>query len=118
MTMKLALTIGFAIVLLTTVAWGQNREQFRVTWAPRAHALPSSIDGHVYNESSFRVTDVRLRVEGFDGDDRLVGRTFAWAIGDIVPGGETSFVVETIPGAVTYRIRVHAFDVVSGIGRR
>jgi hypothetical protein len=118
MAVKLALTVALAVVLLTTVAWGQTLEQFRVTWEPRTHALPSSIAGHVYNDSSFRVTDVQLQVEGLDGDDRPVGRTFAWAIGDIVPDGETSFVVETIPGAVNYRITVYSFDVVSGIERR
>jgi hypothetical protein len=35
-----------------------------------------------------------------------------------LPGGETSFVVDTIPGAVTYRISVRAFDVVSGMTRQ
>jgi len=118
MKMKLALAFGLAVVLLTPAAWGQNHEQFRVSWAPRPHALPSSIEGQVHNDSSFRVTDVRLQVEGLDGNSRPVGQAFAWAIGDIVPGGETSFVVETIPGAVTYRIHVHSFDVVSGIERR
>ena len=38
---------------------------------------------------------------------------FAWAIGDIAPGGETSYVVETIAGAVAYRVTVMSFDVVS-----
>jgi hypothetical protein len=91
---------------------------FRVTWAPRTNVLPSSIEGHVYNDSLLRVTDVQLHVEGLDSESRPVGRRFAWAIGDIVPGGETSFVVESIPGATSYRITVYAYDVVSGIERR
>jgi len=36
-----------------------------------------------------------------------------WALGDIGPNGETSVVAETIPGAVTYRITVVSFDLVS-----
>jgi hypothetical protein len=36
-----------------------------------------------------------------------------WALGDIDPGGESSFVTEAMPGAVTYRITVIAFDIVS-----
>jgi len=71
------------------------------------------MEGRVHNESRFRVTDVRLQIEGFDGDRRPVGRTFAWAIGDIAPGGETSFVFEAMPRAITYQIKVYSFDVVS-----
>jgi hypothetical protein len=47
MKTKLAPAFGLAVVLLTPVAWGQNRERVRVTWAPRPNALPSSIEGHV-----------------------------------------------------------------------
>jgi len=56
---------------------------------------------------------VRLRVEGLGPDGQPVGRTFGWALGDIGPGGETSFVVESIRGAATYRIAVDSFDTVS-----
>ncbi len=67
----------------------------------------------VFNDSPYRVTDVRLQVEGLDADHHLVGRTLAWAIGDIAPGGETSFVAEPMPGAVRYRITVVSYDLVS-----
>jgi hypothetical protein len=59
------------------------------------------------------VTDVRLQVEGLDSDRQTVGRTFVWAFGDIAPGGETSFVAEPMPGAVSYRITVVSYDLVS-----
>jgi len=45
---------------------------------------------------------------------RPVGRTFTWALGDIAAGGDSSFVTEAVPGAVTYRITVVSYDVVSG----
>jgi hypothetical protein len=41
-----------------------------------------------------------------------VGRRVVWALGDIESGGESSFVFEAMPGAVTYRMSVTAFDVV------
>jgi len=47
-------------------------------------------------------------------DGQPVGRTFAWALGDIGPGDETSFVVECMRDAATYRIEVNSFDFVSG----
>jgi hypothetical protein len=72
-----------------------------------------TIKGNVFNDSPYRVTDVRLQIDGLDADRRLVGRRLAWAFGDIVPGGETSFVAEPLPGAVDYRITVVSYDLVS-----
>jgi len=40
-----------------------------------------------------------------------------WAIGDIDPGGETSFVFDALPDAVSYQIAVVSYDVVSGPAR-
>jgi hypothetical protein len=37
----------------------------------------------------------------------------AWALGDIAPGGESSFVAESVPGSVSNRITVVSFAVVS-----
>jgi hypothetical protein len=84
-----------------------------VSWGPETDHVTSRIEGRVHNDTGFRVTDVRLQVEGLDADRHPVGRTFAWALGDIAPGGATSFVAERMPAAVTYRIVVYSFDVVS-----
>jgi hypothetical protein len=116
--MRVSLALGLALVLMTGVAWGQSHNQsangsFRVTWEPWKDGRAGTIHGHVYNDSPLRVTDVRLRVEGLSADGHPVGNAFAWALGDVVPGGETSFVVYGMPGAVTYRIGVVSYDVVS-----
>ncbi len=116
-----ALAFGLGFILLTTTAGGQTgqtgeqaaRPWFQVSWAPPTAGVVSSIKGSVFNDSPYRVTDVRLQVEGLDADHHLVGRTLAWAIGDIAPGGETSFVAEPMPGAVSYRITVVSYDLVS-----
>jgi hypothetical protein len=42
-----------------------------------------------------------------------VGRAFAWAFGDIVPGGDTSFAFEPMPAASSYWIGVVSYDLVS-----
>lgn len=117
--MRAAIALAIALMLPTTAAWGQDRgrpanDSFRVSWEPETDRVTPRIEGRVHNDSRFRVTDVRLQVDGLDADGQPVGRTFAWALGDIVAGGETSFVVEGMRGAVTYRISVHSFDVVSG----
>jgi hypothetical protein len=92
---------------------GHASGSFHVTWEPRRVGVAPSIEGRVHNDSTARVTNVRLQVEGFAADDHLVGRRYAWAAGDVGPGGETYFVVESIPQAVSYRIGVVSYDVVS-----
>ena len=114
----IALALALTLMVPTTAAWAQDRgrpanDSFRVSWEPETGRVAQRIEGRVHNDSLFRVTDVRLLVEGLDADGQPVGRTFGWALGDIVPGGETSFVVEGMHGAVTYRIAVSSFDVVS-----
>ena len=114
-----ALGFGLALMLAATVAWGQDQQlpatdAFRVSWERETEGLLPRIEGRVHNNSPFRVTDVRLQVDGLDGGSRPVGRTFAWALGEIAPGGDTSFVTEAVPGAVTYQITVVSYDVVSG----
>ena len=121
-----ALAFALGLALLTMPAWGQagqTGEQaaqrwFRVSWAPPTEGVVSSIKGSVFNDSPYRVTDVRLQVEGLDPDRQPVGRTLVWAFGDIAPGGETCFVAEPVPGAVSYWITVVSYDLVSlGQGR-
>ena len=85
---------------------------FRVSWAPPTDGA-GTIKGSVFNDSQYRVTDVRLQIEGLDADRHLVGRRLAWAIGDIPAAGETFFAAEPLPGAVNYRITVVSWDLVS-----
>jgi hypothetical protein len=116
-----ALVFGVGLLLLTPPAWGQTgptgqqaaQSWFQVSWAPPTGGVVSIIKGSVLNDSPYRVTDVRLQVEGLDSDRQAVGRTFVWAFGDIAPGGVTSFVAEPMPGAVSYRITVVSYDLVS-----
>ena len=114
---RISAALGVAL-MLTTAAWDQNRDQvadrwFHVSWHPRSDVVPPTIGGHVHNDSPYRVTDVQLQVQGLNAEGHEVGQRSAWALGDIPAGGETSFVVKTMPGAVDYRISVHSFDIVS-----
>jgi hypothetical protein len=116
--MRVSIALGLALVLMASAAWGQGpgpptNGSFRVSWEPRTTGVIPTIQGHVRNDSAVWVTDVRLRVEGLDPDGRPVGERVAWALGDIVPAGDSTFVVESVPGAVSYRIAVVSFTVVS-----
>jgi hypothetical protein len=114
--MRTYLALGLVLVVLTSPAQGQNWDRwFRVSWGSEANGkTPTArIEASVHNDSPYRVTDVELEVEGLSADQHSVGRRFVWALGDIDPGSESSFVAEAMPGAVTYRITVVSFDIVS-----
>jgi hypothetical protein len=89
------------------------QQWFRVQWTPSGDGAMAVIKGTVSNGSPYRVSDVRLKVEGWDANQHAVGTRLAWAFGDIASGGETHFAVEALPGAVTYRIEVVSYDAVS-----
>ena len=90
-----------------------DQRWFRVSWSPPTAGTVARIKGNVFNDSPYTVTDVRLQIEGLDAEHRAVGRRLAWAFGDIVPGGKTSFAAEPLPGAVSYQITVVSYDLVS-----
>jgi hypothetical protein len=91
----------------------QERNDLRCRSSSSWCAPTARIEASVHNDSPYRVTDVELAVEGLSADQHSVGQRFVWALGDIDPGSESSFVTEAMPGAVTYRITVISFDIVS-----
>jgi len=119
--MRTYLALGLVLVVLTSPARGQNWDSwFRVSWGPEANGkTPTArIEASVHNDSPYHITDMELAVEGLSADQHPVGQRLVWALGDIDPGSESSFVTEAIPGAVTYRITVISFDIVSAEPRR
>jgi hypothetical protein len=111
--------LGLVLVTLVTApAWAQGdgsqgERWFRVSWEPSSYRMLLTIRGQVQNVSPYRVTNVRLQVDGLGPDSRPVGRIFVWAVGDIAPGGQTSFAAEPIPGSATYQVKVVSWDLVS-----
>jgi hypothetical protein len=114
-----ALCLGVVLMLVASVASAQDyvpamSQAFRVSFDREQYPVAGRIVGQVHNDSDIRVTDVRLEILGFDINRHPVGTTLAWAVGDIVPGGETSFAFAPMPDASSYRISVISYDVVSG----
>jgi len=116
------LTPAVALMLaVSPTAWAQNfggspAPWFHVTWDERRHGPVEKIEGYVQNASPFRVTNVRLQIDGLDGGGRSIARVVGWTFGDIAPGDRGYFTAATIPGATVYQITVSAFDVVSSGG--
>ena len=116
---RISIVLGLALVLLTVVGSprAEDREAsrwFSVSWTPATDGTIARIRGQVRNTSSYRVTNVRLQIDGLNADNGPAGRKLAWAIGDIEPGGTTFFSIEPIPGSASYQIRVISWDLVAG----
>jgi hypothetical protein len=72
------------------------------------------VEGYVYNNSEYRVTNVHLDIEVVEtATDRVIGHETAWVLGSIDARSRGYFIVRRPPRGHTYRIRVDGFDLVS-----
>lgn len=112
MPRRFRLHVTWVAGALTLFGWlaVASPSDFRVTWQRRAYSVAGGFEGRVQNESAFRVTAVRLRIEGVDEGGNAVGETSTWVFGSIPARGQGHFVFPAIPRAVTYRVTVAGFD--------
>ena len=68
------------------------------------------VEGYVYNDSSWRITNVRVRVDSVDGSGTVTSSASGWVIGDLRAGGRAYFYVPVSSSAATYRASVQSFD--------
>jgi len=120
--LRTVIALGLALLtqlaLLPTVGSARSDDElsarwFRVTLLPASEGAKSRISGEVRSQAPYRVTNVRIEIEGLNADNGSAGRTFAWAVGDLPAGGATFFAVRPILGSVSYRGRVVSWDLVS-----
>jgi hypothetical protein len=120
---RIGLSIGLSVIaglivilaLVSTLAWGQSfgdsSSPFRLIWEPRASARPS-LEGYVYNDSPYWMSNVRLRIEGLDAGQRTIDERYVWTLGSIPPGNRIYFTAESPPGAAGYRVTVAFYDLI------
>jgi hypothetical protein len=68
------------------------------------------VEGYVYNDLPWRITNVRVRVESVDGNGTVTSSASGWVIGDVRAGGRAYFYVAVSSAAATYRASVLSFD--------
>lgn len=117
-----SLVVGLLVagLLGPTVAKGESaatetaRSAFRVELEEGGNPHRGlAVEGYVYNGLPWRITNVRLRVEGMDSAGRVTGESFGWVLGDVAAGGRGSFYVPISSPATAYRATVQSFDKVS-----
>src|SRR5262249_58078032 len=104
-TLGLVLLMQLAVRSAAGSAWSDDElsaRWFRVSLPPSPEGVRSRISGEVRSQAPYRVTNVRIEVEGLNADNRSAGRTLAWAVGDLPAGGAALFSRPPVPGSVRY----------------
>lgn len=87
---------------------------FRVEWERRTGAFwRPAVEGYVYNDSDFRVGNVRLRVEVVDASGQRLGGKSVWVPGVIDARERGYFVLSPPESGQAYQITVESFDLLA-----
>ena len=115
-----ALLVAVAIVLIAATAQAQGprptSESFRIEWVRRPPSMRPGVDGYIYNESRWRVTNIRVRAVVVDAAGTPVRESTVSVWGNAVPGTRTFFVLPSIAEGEIYQLTVTSFDLISEQG--
>src|SRR6058998_2670588 len=106
--------LAVAIFLLSPGAYAQSAaptpESFRIEWIRRPGWMRPGVDGYLYNDSRWRVTNVRVRARVVDGSGRVVRETVVSVFGNAVLGARTFFALPPLADGEGFRLTVTSFD--------
>ena len=109
--------VAVAICLLSPGAYGQSStpstESFRIEWVRRPGWMRPGVDGYLYNDSRWRVTNVRVRAQVVDDSGSVLREATVSVFGNAVPGVRTFFVLPPLKEAESYELKVMTFDLIS-----
>ncbi len=111
----IAVTALFAVA---AVAGAQSTprptsESFRIEWVRRPPSMRPGVDGYIYHDSRWRVTNLRVRAVVVDDAGSTVRETVVSVWGNAVPGTRTFFVLPAIGEGQVYQLTVISFDLIS-----
>lgn len=86
----------------------------RVEWEPGTDKWgPPRLVGHIYNDSTYKVGSVRLRLETLDSSGGLVAETLAWIYVSVPARSRAYFSVRRPTGSDAFRLTVESFVLIS-----
>ena len=106
--MMITTIAGAGVALVTPTADAQTPFRFELAQADGPRGL--GVEGYVYNGLPWRITNVRLRVDGVDANGTVTASVSGWVMGDVEAGGHGYFYVPVSSAAKTYRATVQSFD--------
>ena len=80
---------------------------------PPQYMPGSRVTGSVTNDTDYRLTNVRLRVDAFDGAGQALPPAFGWVTGDVPAHGRGWFRIEVPSNAARLTVSVVDFALVS-----
>jgi hypothetical protein len=107
-----------ALVVAAAVAQAQppgrpTAESFRIEWVRRPPSMRPGVDGYIYNDSRWRVTNLRVRAVVVDAAGTQVRESTVSVWGNAVPGTRTFFALPSIAEGEIYQCTVVSFDLIS-----
>src|SRR5215467_5242191 len=106
-----------ALVVVAASAQAQaprpTAESFRIEWVRRPPSMRPGVDGYIFNESRWRVTNLRVRAVVVDAAGIPVRESIVSVWGNAVPGARTFFVLPSIGEGEIYQLTVVSFDLIS-----
>jgi len=113
-TLLVAVTIFVVAAIAEAQAPGRpTPESFRIEWVRRPPSMRPGVDGYIYNESRWRVTNIRIRAVVVDAAGTTVRESTVSVWGNAVPGTRTFFVLPSIGEGEIYQLTVVTFDLIS-----
>ena len=88
-------------------------ESFRIEWVRRPPSMRPGVDGYIFNESRWRVTNLRVRAVVVDAAGIPLRESIVSVWGNAVPGARTFFVLPSIGEGEIYQLTVVSFDLIS-----
>jgi hypothetical protein len=88
-------------------------ESFRLEWTRRPPSMRPGCDGYLYNDSRWRVTNIRIRAVVVDAAGTTVRESTVSVWGNAVPGTRTFFTLPSIGEGEIYQLSVVSFDLIS-----
>src|SRR5262245_56864838 len=114
------LRLALVRVLAGTCSYAQSdrptNDSFRLEWSRRPGWMRPGTDGFLYNESRWRVTNVRVQARALDNSGRLVRETTVSVFGNSVPGVRPFFALPPLAEGETYQLEVVSFDLIAREG--
>ena len=114
---RCALLLALATLLVNASSHAQGdrptAESFRIEWTRRPAWMRPGTDGYLYNDSRWRLTNVRVRAQVVDGSGRVVRESMVSVFGNAVPGTRTFFVLPALADGESFQLTVASFDLIS-----
>jgi hypothetical protein len=112
------LTAVTVLIVVAAIAHAQpaahpTAESFRLEWVRRSPSMRPGVDGYLYNDSRWRVTNIRVRAVVVDAAGSVVRESVVSVWGNAVPGTRTFFVLPALREGEIYQLTVLSFDLIA-----